>query len=164
MRLIVTEALFHPGQEYRFHDSQAIADQEIYGEVIRIDDTVVDGVFMADQDGNINVRGSLRTVAHGTCANCLAEASQEITSDFEETFIRGGDPEDDELFTYEDKTVDLEKLVMSYTVMALPIRFLCGDNCPGIEFHDPDLTLNPDPDVQHPFAALSQLLIENEEV
>ena len=78
MKLDVSDALSHPGQEYFFKGLQAIADQEIGGDTVRIDDCAAEGEFLSDEDGNISVRGKLRTVAHAPCANCLEEASAEI--------------------------------------------------------------------------------------
>ena len=163
MKLDVSDALSHPGQEYRFSETQAIADQEISGDRVRLDDCETEGVFMADEDGNIAVRGKLRTVAHARCANCLAEAQSEIENEFDEVFQRNGDPEDDEIFAYEGHEVSLDKLVMSYAVMALPIRFLCREDCPGFEYRDPDAEPS-EPGIQFPFAGLRQLLDNNEEV
>ena len=163
MKLDVSDALSHPGQEYRFSGTQAIADQEISGDRVRLDDCETEGVFMADEDGNIAVRGKLRTVAHARCANCLAEAQSEIENEFDEVFQRNGDPEDDEIFAYEGHEVSLDKLVMSYAVMALPIRFLCREDCPGFEYRDPDAT-RTEPGIQFPFAGLQQLPDNNEEV
>ena len=163
MKLNVTEALSHPGQEYVFSGLQAIADQEIGGQTVRIDDCQVSGVYMADEDGNISVKGQLETIAHAPCANCLADAQAKVGNDFDETFLRGGDPEDDEIFAYDGHEVDLDKLVMSYAVMALPIRFLCREDCPGLEYRDPDVA-PAEPGIQYPFAGLRQLLDNNEEV
>ena len=163
MKLDVSDALSHPGQEYRFSGTQAIADQEISGDRVRLDDCETEGVFMADEDGNIAVRGKLRTVAHARCANCLAEAQSEIENEFDEVFQRNGDPEDDVIFAYEGHEVSLDKLVMSYAVMALPIRFLCREDCPGFEYRDPDAEPS-EPGIQFPFAGLRQLLDNNEEV
>ena len=163
MKLNVTEALSHPGQEYAFSGLQAIADQDIGGQTVRIDDCQVAGVYMADEDGNISVKGQLETIAHAPCANCLADAQAEVRNDFDETFLRGGDPEDDEIFAYDGHEVDLDKLVMSYAVMALPIRFLCREDCPGFEYRDPDVA-PAEPGIQYPFAGLRQLLENNEEV
>jgi uncharacterized protein len=163
MKLDVSDALSHPGQEYRFSGTKAIADQEISGDRVRLDDCETEGAFMADEDGNIAVRGKLRTVAHARCANCLAEEQSEIENEFDEVFQRNGDPEDDEIFAYEGHEVSLDKLVMSYAVMALPIRFLCREDCPGFEYRDPDAEPS-EPGIQFPFAGLRQLLDNNEEV
>ena len=71
--------------------------------------------------------------------------------------------EDDEIFAYEGHEIPLDKLVMSYAVMALPIRFLCREDCPGFEYRDPDVA-PAEPGIQYPFAGLQQLLENNEEV
>jgi len=163
MKLDVSEALAHPGQEYFFSGSQAIADQRIYTDTVRMDDCHVEGTYLTDEDGNVSVKGKLRTVAHAPCANCLAEASAEIENEFDETFQLNGDPEDDEIFSYTGREISLDKLVMSYAVMALPIRFLCREDCPGFEYRDPDVA-PAEPGIQYPFAGLQQLLENNEEV
>ena len=113
MKLDVSDALAHPGQEYRFSGTQAIASQEITGDIVRMDDSTVDGFFMADEEGNIAVRGKLRTIAHAPCANCLEEAQAEIENEFDEVFQRGGNPEDDEIFSYDGHEILMDKLVMS---------------------------------------------------
>jgi len=130
---------------------------------VRIDDCGVQGFFMADDQGNISVRGRIDSVAHAPCANCLKDASAPVENEFDEEFIRNGDPEDDEIFAYEGHRVSLEKLVMSYAVMALPIRFLCREDCPGFEYTDRTET-SGETGVQHPFAGLRQLLDQMEEV
>ncbi len=164
MELDVSRALARPGQEFPFSGTQAIADQEIYGTVVRLDDCAVEGTFMADDEGNISVRGRVDTVAHAPCANCLQEASARLGNEFDEEFIRNGDPEDDEIFAYEGHRLSLDKLVMSYAVMALPIRFLCREDCPGFEEYL-DRTESPEESgIQHPFAGLRQLLDQMEEV
>ena len=163
MELDVSRAIAHPGQEFPFSGTQAIADQEIYGTVVKIDDCAVEGSFMADDEGNISVRGRIETTAHAPCANCLKDVSAKIGNEFDEQFIRNGDPEDDEIFAYAGHLVSLSKLVMSYAVMALPIRFLCREDCPGFEYTD--RTDDPgESGVQRPFEGLRQLLDQMEEV
>ena len=163
MKLDVSEALSHPGQEYRFAGTQAIADQIIGGTPVHLEDCRVEGIFMADDEGNVALKGRLHTVAHAPCAKCLEEARAEVENSFDETFIRGGDPEDDEIFAYEGREIVLEKLVMSFAVMALPIRFLCKEDCPGLVYRDPD-AMPAEPGIQYPFSGLRQLLDQNEEV
>ena len=98
MKLDVSNALSHPGQEYLFSGLQAIADQEISGDTVRIDDCAVEGVFLSDEDGNISVRGKMKTIAHAHCANCLEDAQAEVENEFDEVFHRNGDQEDNEIF------------------------------------------------------------------
>ena len=163
MELDVSSALSHPGQEFPFSGTQAIADQEIYSTVVKLDDCAVEGIFVADSEGNVSVRGRIETVALAPCANCLQDASARVENDFDEVFIRNGDPEDDEIFAYEGHRLSMEKLVMSYAVMALPIRFLCREDCPGFEYSDRTEPAG-ETGIQHPFAGLRQLLDQMEEV
>lgn len=165
MKLNVSTAIRTPGQTYAFSERQAIAPMEIGGDTVTFDDIEVKGTFEALDDGTINVEGSLKTVAHAPCANCLAPASAIVENIFRESFIRGGDPEDDEIFVYDGYLVDLDKLIMSYTVLAMPMRFLCEGGCSGMADwvkSDDQVCLCQEEElhVQHPFAALQQLLDE----
>ena len=162
MKLDVSGALASPGQEFHFSGSQAMADQKIGGDVVRMDACQVEGRYLAGDEGNISIRGRLRTLAHAPCANCLADAEAVVENEFDETFLLNGDREDDEIFAFEGHEVSLDKLVMSYAVMALPIRFLCREDCPGFAYRDPDVA-PAEPGIQYPFAGLKQLLENNEE-
>ncbi|MGN0778373.1 MAG: YceD family protein [Aristaeellaceae bacterium] len=162
MKLNATLALKNPGQEYPFEGEQTIAPQEISGDTITFDPAQLKGVYSATEGGSVTVTGSLVTTAHGSCAKCLEPASVQIEAEFQETFQRDGDPEDDEIFAYEGYILDFEKLAMSYALFNLPMRMLCREDCPG-------LLVSPDDDVclcqkeahtQRPFAALQQLLTE----
>ena len=125
MKLDVSNALSHPGQEYPFSGLQAIADQEIGGDTVRIDECAVEGTFLSDEDGNISVKGKLKTVAHAPCANCLEDAQAEIENEFDEVFQRNGDMEDNEIFAYTGHEVELDKLVMSYAWLCHTPSWLC---------------------------------------
>ena len=164
MKLDVSLALKNPGQEYLFRGEQAIAPQEIGGDTVTMDDAVLEGTYFAAEDGSVTVDGRLTTVAHAHCANCLEPASADIQATFRETFLRNGDPEDDEIFVYTGFSIGFEKLAMSYAVLALPIRFLCREDCPGLAgFADND-SCQKELQNEHPFAALQQLLTKDEEV
>jgi uncharacterized protein len=164
MKLDVSLALKNPGQEYLFRGEQAIAPQEISGDTVTFDDAILEGTYFATDDGSVQVDGKLTTVAHAHCANCLEPASADIQATFRETFLRNGDPEDDEIFVYTGSCVGFEKLAMSYAVLALPMRFLCREDCPGlVGFADND-TCQKEMQNEHPFAALQQLLTKDEEV
>ncbi len=160
--LDVTLATRNPGTVYPFEVGQAIAPQEISGDQITFDEAILKGTLEAMENGDVEVEGTLRVLAHGHCANCLKKADVLVEAAFRELFQREGDPEDDEIFTYTGHVVDLEKLAMSYAVMHLPMRILCRNDCNEYVQY---LETEDDPDPcqkelpgQHPFAALQQLL------
>ena len=164
MKLDVTQAIRNAGTVYTFQGEQAMAPQDISGDRIALDDARVEGTFVAMENGDVVVDGTLTTVAHARCAYCLAPVSVTVKADYHETFVYGGDPEDDEVFSYDSGKIDLGKLVMSYTVLNLPMRFVCKENCAGIgdwESRGVSVRLSQEElPGQHPFAALKQLLAE----
>jgi len=163
LKLDVLLALRNPGTEYAFSVEQTMAPLDVNGAEVVIDPVTLSGVLVADEDGSVTVEGKLTTVAHAQCANCLAPASSVVEGEFQETFIHGGDPEDDESFAYDGGALDLEKLTLSYVFFNLPMRFLCREDC-ECEYEDAgeDVTMlcQDDLNVQRPFAALQQLLAE----
>ena len=163
MKLDVLQILRDPGTEYAFSAEQTMAPQDVNGMEVSFDPVTLTGVLVAGEDGSVTVDGKLTTVAHAQCANCLAPASSVVEGSFRETFIHGGDPEDDESFAYEGSALELEKLTLCYVMLNLPMRFLCREDC-ECTFEDAgeDVTLlcQDDLNVQRPFAALQQLLAE----
>ena len=163
MKLDVTLALRNPGVEYPFEGAQAIAPQSIFGETVTFDDARVCGTYLALDNGSIKVKGELNTNARGRCANCLRPAEAPISAGYDELFLLNGNPEDDEVFTYTSSQVDLERLVTTFALLEMPMRLLCGKNCPGRPegYAADDVPLRPsaqDSSTRRPFAALQQLL------
>ncbi|MBR1685736.1 MAG: DUF177 domain-containing protein [Clostridia bacterium] len=161
--LDVSEATRNPGTVYSFDVGQAIAPQDVSGETVRFEEAHMWGTFEAMENGDVEVDGKLEVMAHARCANCLKDAQARVEADYRELFQLEGDPEDDEIFTYSSRVVDLEKLAMSYAVMHLPMRFLCKPDCREyvqyLQEQDPEPCQKELPG-QHPFAALQQLLDE----
>ena len=172
MKLDVLHALRNPGTEYAFSAEQELAPQDVGGSEVSFDAVKLTGKLVAGEDGSVTVEGKLSTVAHAQCAKCLAPAISEVEGEFRETFIHGGDPEDDESFAYNGSALELDKLTLFYVMFNLPMRFLCKEDCPGLDHYagagvtistDEDMTTTLCQDelnVQRPFAALQQLLAE----
>ena len=172
MKLDVLQALRNPGTEYAFSAEQELAPQDVGGSEVTFDAVKLTGKLVAGEDGSVTVEGKLSTVAHAQCAKCLAPAISEVEGDFRETFIHGGDPEDDESFAYNGGSIELDKLTLFYVMFNLPMRFLCEEECEGLAMYaGTDVTIGTEEDVtttlcqdelnvQRPFAALQQLLAE----
>ena len=163
MKLDVVQALRNPGTEYAFSVEQELSPQDVSGSEVTFDVVKLNGKLVAGEDGSVMVEGKLSTVAHAQCAKCLAPAISEVEGEFRETFIHGGDPEDDESFAYDGGALDLERLTLSYVLLNLPMRFLCREDCEcSFEDAGEDVTMlcQDDLNVQRPFAALQQLLAE----
>ena len=163
--LDVSTATRNPGTRYVYDVEQAIAPQDVSGEMVRFDMAHLTGSFEAMENGDVEVEGKLTVLAHSRCANCLKDASALVETEYRELFQREGNPEDDEIFAYAGHVIDLEKLAMSYAVMHLPMRFLCKPDCQDYiqyldEENDPG-TCQKELTGQHPFAALQQRLSQS---
>lgn len=168
MLLDITRALQTPGAEFPFVVSQEVAPQDILGEEVVFETAALTGFFSGVGE-SIYVHGRLSTVAHARCANCLAPAQAPIEVQFSESFMHGEDPEDPDRFTYEGSKIDFTDLATSLAVLALPMRFLCRENCEALcgtcgKDKDHCTCQKELPAKQHPFAALQQLLTKDEEV
>ena len=166
MFLDVSVALKNPGCEYPFHAEETIAPQEISGDEITFDTAVLNGVMCAEEE-TVTLTGTLKTVVHTRCANCLNPAQCEILAQFDENFLHGGDPDDNENFSYEGSRIDLEKLTLSVTLLEMPMRILCKEDCRGLlEQYSADDNIDAtrkELPTQRPFAALQQLLTTAQE-
>ena len=172
MKLDVLLALRNPGTEYAFSAEQELAPQDVNGSEVTFDAVQLTGKLVAGEDGSVTLEGKLSTVAHAQCAKCLAPAISPVEGEFRETFIHGGDPEDDESFAYNGGAIDFDKLTLFYVMFNLPMRFLCKEECEGLGMYaGTDVTIGTEADVtttlcqdelnvQRPFAALQQLLAE----
>lgn len=168
MKLDVSRAIREAGRSFPLDVVQTIAPQDILGETVTLDDAHLVGSYMADDQGTITVEGDLSTIAHARCANCLEPATTPIETHFSERFVRDGDEKDDETFAYGGSVIDFEKLAMANAVLALPLRFLCREDCPGLMRYassgtDEDAS-QKELQNEHPFAALQNLLTKDEEV
>ncbi|MDT0269358.1 DUF177 domain-containing protein [Streptomyces sp. DSM 44915] len=107
------------------------------------------------------VTGTVRFPLAGECVRCLEPLAREGTADFQELFSypdsefspRFADTEDDEegdeerLFLQGD-LLDLEPVLRDAVVLALPLRPMCQEDCPGL-CPDCGTRLAADPDHQH---------------
>ena len=176
MLLDISRALRAPGEEIPFLHRDAIPPQVIFGETVTFSEVTLTG-FLCSVEDHLRVFGTLRTVAHGHCAGCLQPVDYPVEVPFDETFIRvtardprpeEENPEEEEWY-YEGSKIELSHLAMTLTLLDLPIRFECGDDCPvlsRLHAEDDETTHACQKDMpdQHPFSALQQLLTKDQEV
>jgi uncharacterized protein len=94
-------------------------------------ESVLDGVL---------VTGTARTRVAGECARCLDPLERELEADFQELYAypdesagRRAAPRDDEsdLLELDGVLLDLEPVLRDAVVLALPLKPLCREDCPG---------------------------------
>jgi len=168
MTLDISEALVHPAEGFGFDAQGTVAPIRMHKEDIAFQEPVkLAGTCTAFEE-RVVLEGSLTAVAEGRCARCLARASLPMTVPFREVFLAEPDPQSPDCFLYDGKILQLDEMVHTLLVLALPMRMLCGAKCQGI---CPDCGANNNEtpcdcrqsDRENPFAALQQLSLEDEE-
>lgn len=138
MQINVSQLLKEPigsERDYLINNSVNIMDNSsssmVYG-----------NVKLTCTDRSILVRGRLDTAVGLTCARCLDVFDCPLKLDFDEEYfpannIVGGDfsPAHDEpsSFTIDDnQVIDLTEAIRQYTLMSVPMKPLCRQNCSGL--------------------------------
>jgi len=174
MLLDVSDALLLPGVSFNFIHDEEIPPQQILGDTVSFDAAKLAGIFEVHGDV-LRLQGVYNVTAHAHCVNCLKEISRDIEISFDETFKHVSHeamPENlmEDFLYFEGKHVDLYPLALTLTVLAIPMRYLCKEDCKGYEkvlSRINQSTINAcreTLDEAHPFAALKQLLTEDQEV
>ncbi len=117
----------------------------------------------------ILVTGSIAGRAKLECVRCLNEFEADFSGDIEAQFrptidistgLPVGNDEDDETFEIDDNHhLDLAEMLRQVIILTLPIRPVCGDDCPGFtsEFRGGDEAPSEDAGDER-LAVLEQLL------
>ncbi len=170
MWLDLTPALRSPGVPVPLSHGETVPPQDILGETVTFDDPVrLDGT-MVFEDDTIRLTGSLTATVHAQCANCLNDVVMDLTVPVEEVLFSqedGNQPEevpgeDDDRFFYKGAQAELSHVVLTNLLLALPIRFLCRQDCRGMLDEQASQEDEGQPD--NPFSVLGQLLTKDEEV
>lgn len=169
MELDVSKAFLSPGTAFPFEARVPLGPQEVTGETITFDDVELQGAYRA-LDESVHLKGTLQTKAHGPCALCMTEAEIPVQVRFAEVFRKDANEAEDEVFRYEGKSVPLGPMTLTLVMLNLPMRFVCGEGCPGsaeLQAWQRDHSQSPREDgtpAQRPFEALRSLLTKDEEV
>ncbi len=169
MLLDISRALRSQGTEFPFELSGEIPTQDILGEPVSFDGVTLSGMYSA-AGKSVLIMGQLTAAVHARCAKCLGPAQVELMVPFREIFVQDGDPEDPDKFAFEGTFLDLSHLMLSMAVLALPMRFVCGEDCKGLcpvcgeNLNKNHCTCRKEMQAKHPFEALQQLLTKDEEV
>ena len=92
-------------------------------------ESVVEGVL---------VTGTVVATVTGECVRCLDPVSSTLQVELQELYLHPGRERDeagddpDELRTLEGDLLDLEPALRDAVVLALPLRPLCREDCPGL--------------------------------
>ncbi len=133
MQINVAQLLKEPVGAVRTYDVD-----ETTGEGFPIRGTVT----LLRTNRSILVTGGLETVTRGECSRCLEKYEYLLKIDIEEEYFLTRDPvsgavlpaptEAGAFLIDENHIVDLSEAVRQYTIMALPMKPVCREDCAGL--------------------------------
>jgi uncharacterized protein len=93
-------------------------------------------------DRSILVTGKLEAVSRDTCSRCLEEFDHPVTLDVEEEYLLPRDADSDQpsppqgeagAFAIDENNIlDLSEAVRQYTLLAVPMKPVCQQDCAGL--------------------------------
>lgn len=128
MKLDVSKAFVRPMIEFPFEIDVPLETQLINGDQVRFEPVHLQGTYVMNDD-IIRLKGEMSAVAHAPCAVCLKEVEICVAVDFEETFQKDADEEEDGTFRYEGKQLELDHMTLTLVMLNMPMRFTCQTQC-----------------------------------
>ena len=134
MVLDASEAKKRTGQVFRFDLSESVSPLEYGGREIVLEKPLhAAGEFFFDGK-DFRVQGNAETVLASVCARCGTEFSEPYSFGFEGRFSRELIDEDgeDPVYAYEGDSLMLDRAVMDFFFLNLPMISLCKPDCKGL--------------------------------
>ena len=90
----------------------------------------------------VRLQGKINATAEVDCDRCLKSVSIPVETEFDVTYVPAADytsneaaelqEEDLSLSVFDGEAIDIDELVREQTLLALPNRALCGEDCKGL--------------------------------
>ncbi|NLW10472.1 MAG: DUF177 domain-containing protein [Clostridiaceae bacterium] len=133
-----------------------------------------EGIMLNIENEVFQLTGILRVVRTGICDRCLRSARQEYEISIDEQYRRStGSTEMDEsgeFYGYAGHSIDIDQAIRDNLLLNTPVQLLCRDACPGFcpvcgrDLNEESCNCQAEPDAESPFAKLSKLLQDDEDV
>lgn len=102
---------------------------------VRLLEPITGEVTIGRLDDGVGVQGRITTTVELECHRCLRSYAQPTKVSFSQSFTER--PGDDDLPIAGDQ-IDLAPLVEQEILVNLPIKLICGPDCPGVEGYKPE--------------------------
>lgn len=86
---------------------------------------------ISNVNGRYIVKGIVNTVLSLTCDKCLEAFEKNISYDINEVYERN-EKTDEEIYLFEGSKVDLSDMLISNTVLNIPMKAVCKEDCKGL--------------------------------
>lgn len=88
------------------------------------------GIFV-NIGGIIKMEGRIKTSYMAKCSRCLADFAKEIDIEVKEEFVPQEELKDDDVYYYQAKSIELDKVLRDNIILSLPAKQVCSEECKG---------------------------------
>lgn len=104
---------------------------------VRFNRTVRVDVSLEKSNRQLLLRVQFTTGGLFTCDRCLDEFQREVSSGYAIMYVTGNEPVEAEeaeiqVIAPDTNTIDIGEDVRQYTILALPLKMLCREDCAGL--------------------------------
>ncbi len=135
MEINVAGITKHKGSSMKFsvEDPEKGYDYDFNGETIHFKAPVTVTGSALNEEGIIMIELHAKARVVRECGRCLESFEVDVETDGSFNFKKElVSEEDDEYFLYEKDLIDLEEPVLSELALALDMKPLCSEDCPGL--------------------------------
>ena len=137
------------------HHTYAVGDLPFEYQDAVIEEPVTTDFILAHKDRDLRVGGTVETSVRFGCSRCLKPSCRRVASSFDLAYlpqpksVRAGEEielrdADMEIGFYDGIRFDVDTMVVEQITLALPMRFVCTDDCKGLcDICGADLNLGP---------------------
>ena len=176
LKIIIPEELFATAESSSYSGELDLPSFEQGGIEFRFAKPLPWSLTITNTSEAFLVMGSISGEGVCDCVRCLEEASFTIDGEVEGYYLLPGhepDPSDEDAQDYEvlpdDRTIDLEPLLLSAISLALPFSPLCDEDCKGLcprcgaNLNEGPCSCDPKSEIDetNPFAVLRNLSFED---
>lgn len=122
----------YPVGEIRFSHEDAVLDEPVTADFV-----------LTHDDRDLHVDGTVETAIRFKCSRCVREFSRPFAASFDLSYLPQPEwknenaeielrYEDMEVAYYDGITFDVDLMVLEQIELAMPMRFICSDDCRGL--------------------------------
>ena len=132
MKIDISHIVRINGANEEIQFNQVLESLEGIFKSIEFDESVDFKGTLFNEGGILYLTGQLHTCYHADCFRCTKNVKKCVDITVNETIMRAGKAEDEDVYTYEDNTLDIGTIIKDNIVLSAPMKVLCGDNCKGL--------------------------------
>lgn len=87
---------------------------------------------IVNDKGILKLSGSLKTIYTTFCYRCLRKTEVPLEIKISEDFVNAAANTDNEAYTYQGGSLDIEKALKDNIILELPMKHVCSLNCRGL--------------------------------